>query len=78
MPKLPIIKVRELIRILGELGFFEYHRVGSHAQFKHLDGRRITIPVHFGKDLKKGILRGIIGDLDLTVDEFIVFLKKKK
>lgn len=78
MPKLPIIKAKELIKILIELGFFEHHCVGSHAQFKHLDGRRITISVHHGKDFNKGILRGIISDLNLTVEEFVVILKKKK
>jgi predicted RNA binding protein YcfA (HicA-like mRNA interferase family) len=74
MPKLPVVKVKELIRVLNKLGFFEYHRVGSHTQFKHPDGRRITIPIHQGKDVKKGILRGILNDIDLSVEEFISFL----
>lgn len=78
MPKLPVVKIKELIRVLTILGFFEYHRVGSHAQFKHLDGRRTTIPIHFGKDIKKGMLRGILNDIDLTVEEFIFILKKRK
>lgn len=78
MSKLPVIKVKELVKILVELGFFEHHRVGSHAQFKRIDGCRITIPIHHGKDFDKGILRGIIGDLNLTVDEFVALLKKKK
>lgn len=78
MPKLPVVKIKELIRVLTILGFFEYHRVGSHAQFKHPDGRRTTIPIHFGKDIKKGMLRGILNDIDLTVEEFIFILKKKK
>jgi len=51
MPKLPVVKTKELIRALKKLDFFEHHRVGSHAQFKHLDGRRTTIPVHYGKIL---------------------------
>ncbi|MFA5000655.1 MAG: type II toxin-antitoxin system HicA family toxin [Candidatus Paceibacterota bacterium] len=78
MPKLPVIKVRELVKILDRLGFLKHHCIGSHAQFKRIDGYRITIPIHHGKDFDKGILRGIIGDLNLTVDEFIVLLKKKK
>ena len=77
MPKLPVVKTRELIRVLSRLGFFEYHRVGSHAQFKHLDDRRITIPVHYGKDVKTGTLRGILSDIDLSVEEFILILKNK-
>lgn len=77
MPKLPVVKTRELIRVLNRLGFFEYHRVGSHAQFKHLDGRRVTVPVHYGKDIKTGTLRGILNDMDLNAEEFIFVLKKK-
>ena len=76
MPKLPVVKTRELIRVLSRLGFFEYHRVGSHAQFKHPDDRRVTIPVHYGKDVKTGTLRGILSDIDLSVEEFILIFKK--
>ncbi|MFH1392636.1 MAG: type II toxin-antitoxin system HicA family toxin [bacterium] len=75
MSKLPIIKPKELIRVLNRLGFFEFHRVGSHAQFKHPDGRRITVPVHSGKDINKKTLKGIINDLDISIEEFIDVLK---
>lgn len=70
MARLPVIKAKELIRVLYKLGFFEHHRVGSHAQFKHPDGRRITVTIHGGKDVKSGTLRGIIDDLKMTVEEF--------
>jgi predicted RNA binding protein YcfA (HicA-like mRNA interferase family) len=77
MPKIPVIKAKELIRILQKLGFNKYHQVGSHAQFKHSDGRRVTAPIHPGKDIGKKTLKGIIGDIDLTVEEFVKILKKK-
>ena len=77
MPKLPVIKTRELIRVLKKLGFFKYHQVGSHAQFKHPDGRRITVPIHTGKDITRKTLKGIINDLGLSIDEFINQLKNK-
>lgn len=76
MLKLPIINVRQLIRVLLKLGFFKHHQVGSHAQFKHLDGRRTTVPIHFGKDMGKKMLKGIIDDLGITAEEVISFLKK--
>ena len=41
----------------------------------HYDGRRITVPIHKGKDLKKKILRGIIDDLELSVEDFVAILK---
>ena len=75
MPKLPVITTKELVRVLGKLGFFEWHRVGSHAQWKHSDGRRITVSMHAGKDLKKKTLRGIINDLEISVEEFVKILK---
>jgi predicted RNA binding protein YcfA (HicA-like mRNA interferase family) len=75
MPKLPVIKAKDLVRVLRKLGFFEYHRVGSHAQFKHSDGRRITIPIHSGKDIKKKTLKSILDDLEISVEEFIRILK---
>ena len=78
MSKLPIVNAKELIRILHKLGFFKFHQVGSHAQFKHPDGRRVTIPIHLGKDIGKRTLKGIINDLDLNVEEFVKILKKRK
>lgn len=73
--KFPILKAKELIRVLKKLGFFKFHQVGSHAQFKHLDGRRVTVPVHGGKDIGKKMLHGIINDLKMPPDEFIKILK---
>lgn len=78
MPRLPIIKAKELIQLLNRLGFLKFHQVGSHAQFKHLDGRKITVPVHQGKEIGRKTLKGIINDLDYTVEEFIKILRRKK
>ncbi|OGZ31792.1 MAG: hypothetical protein A3H02_01925 [Candidatus Niyogibacteria bacterium RIFCSPLOWO2_12_FULL_41_13] len=75
MPKLPIVKARELIRVLRKLGFEEFHRVGSHAQFKRGDGRRTTVPIHSGKDIKKKTLKSILDDLEISIKEFIKILK---
>ena len=77
MAKLPVIKAKELIKVLQKLGFFKYHQLGSHAQFKHPDGRRVTVPIHPGKDIGKKTLKGIIQDIDLTIEEFIKILRKK-
>ncbi len=76
MPKLPIIKSKELIKILKKVGFFKHHQVGSHIQFKHLDGRRVTVPFHSGKDIPRGTLKAILCDLKISIEEFIKLLKK--
>lgn len=74
MPRLPIVKTREVIRALQKLGFFEQHRTGSHAQLKHLDGRRTTVPIHAGRDFKRGTLKAILRDINVSVEEFVKVL----
>lgn len=76
MSKLPILKAKELIKALNKMGFSEFHRVGSHAQFKHSCGKKITIPIHQGKDIPRGILKAILRDIEISPKEFIKFLKK--
>ena len=71
MPKLPMIKSQELVKALRKMGFFKHHRVGSHIQFKHPDGRRTTIAVHSGKDVPRGTLRAILRQIDVSPQELI-------
>jgi predicted RNA binding protein YcfA (HicA-like mRNA interferase family) len=47
---------------------------GSHVQMKHQDGRVVTIPVHSGKNLGKGLLLKILRDADLTKEQLIDLL----
>jgi len=35
------------------------------------------VPIHPGKEIGKKTLKGIINDLDLTVEEFIKILRRK-
>jgi predicted RNA binding protein YcfA (HicA-like mRNA interferase family) len=68
--KLPILKPEELIKSLKKLGFSCARKSkGSHFRYVHSDGRRTTIPVHKGQDISKGLLRKILRDIDITVDE---------
>lgn len=76
MPKLPVIKASKLLRTLKKLGFYKHHQVGSHIQLKHPDGRRTTISYHPTQEIRRGTLKAIIDDLDMTVEEFIKTLKK--
>lgn len=71
MPKLPILKTNKLVKCLFKMGFYLNHQVGSHAQFKHIDGRRTTIPIHSNKDISKGTLKAILKDIEISVDELI-------
>ena len=70
MTKFPAVKSQKLVKALQKMGFFEYHRVGSHVQFKHLDGRRTTVPVHSGKDIPRGTLRAVLKQINISPEEF--------
>lgn len=77
MPKLPIVKDRELIRVLKKLGFFEHPERGtSHLVFKHADGRITTVARHPGQDIPRGTLRGILRDIRVSPKEFAQLLKE--
>lgn len=69
MPKLVPIKPKRFVRILLELGFTERDAEGSHVFFKHSDGRTTVVPIH-GKEISKGLLRKILNDIQLTVEEY--------
>lgn len=73
MPKLPVLKPQEVIKILKKAGFSFIRQKGSHRIYlKNNIG--ITIPFH-SKDLKKGTLRHIIKQTGLTTEEFLKLLK---
>ena len=77
MPKLPLIKDRELIHVLKLLGFSEHPERGtSHLVFSHPDGRRTTVSRHPGKDIPRGTLRAILRDINISISEFVKTLKE--
>ena len=75
MPELPTITAARLIRALQRGGFFVHHTSGSHHVFKHLDrpSLRVVVPYHAG-DMKRGTLRNILRQADLTVDQLLALL----
>ena len=74
MSKLPLLTSKELIRILGLLGFECKRQKGSHMFFQHLDGRTTVVPFHKGEQIDSGLLNKIIKqDLQMTVEEFVKF-----
>jgi predicted RNA binding protein YcfA (HicA-like mRNA interferase family) len=70
LPKLRPAKPDEIRRVLEKSGFTCIRQSGSHMIFHHSDGRWTTVPIHKGKDLGKGVLRKIIRDAEISVDEF--------
>lgn len=71
MPKLPSMTADEIIKALKKIGFEQIRQKGSHVRLKHPDNRIVTIPVHTGKILGKGLLRKILRDSELTVEKLL-------
>jgi len=71
MGNIPVLKPREVTDILDHLGFMEIRQRGSHRQFRHPDGRFTTVPFHQGRDISPILLRQIVKDIDMTMDEFL-------
>ena len=76
MPPLPIINAKKFIKFLQSKGFEFIRQKGSHQRYKHKDGRAITIPIHGKDNLKRGLLNGILNELNIDVTELVEFLGK--
>jgi predicted RNA binding protein YcfA (HicA-like mRNA interferase family) len=75
MAKLPSLSARKIVRALKHAGFIEDRQKGSHLILIHPTSKaRTVVPVHPGRSIKEPLLRAIIRDASLTVDEFIALL----
>ena len=68
---LPVLKPKEVVRILNNLGFVLARQKGSHQQFRHPDGRATTVPMHSARDLSPLLLRQICKDINITTAELL-------
>lgn len=72
MPKLPVLKSRQVIAALEKAGFRQVRQKGSHIQFKR-GNLLVTVPNHPG-DLNPQVLRSIIRQAQMSLEEFINLL----
>ena len=68
-PRLPVLSSSRIISIPHRQGLVRVRQSGSHAIFRHADGRRVTVPVHGKRDLGRGLLRQIMKDAGLSVED---------
>ena len=76
MARLPGLSAKDFFKVLQNLGFQKIRQEGSHAFFRHADGRTTVVPVHPGEELDRGLLNKIIKkDLNISRQEFMKNLK---
>lgn len=75
--KLPVVSGREVIKALRKIGYVVVRQRGSHMRLRddtNPPHKPLTVPDH--KEIKPGLLRKIIRDANLSVEEFIQLLRK--
>jgi len=74
--RLRILPPSRMETVLFKLGFEKTRQKGSHAFYKHPDGRTTTIPHHPGRDLSRPLIREILREIELSPEEFQKLLSK--
>lgn len=76
MKNLPALTSRKVIKALKKAGFIEDRQKGSHLVLVNsLTSKRVVVPNHPGKTIKKPLLQSIIeDDADLTIEDFLKLL----
>ena len=67
--KLPRTTAVEIISVLEKVGFSLSRQSGSHKIYKNKEGKRVTVPYHSGKTLHPKVLKSILKDAGLTVED---------
>jgi predicted RNA binding protein YcfA (HicA-like mRNA interferase family) len=74
MPELPRVSSAQIINVLTERGFSLARQSGSHKIYKNGDGRRVTVPFHGAKILHPKLLKSILNEANISVEELIGLL----
>ncbi len=75
MSKLPVISGRKCIEALENTGFYFKRQESSHVTLRRdKPFAQVVVPLH--KKLDRGILRAIIRQANLSVEEFVGLLSR--
>jgi predicted RNA binding protein YcfA (HicA-like mRNA interferase family) len=69
MTRLPRLTAQEVMKGIERNGFVLVRQSGSHKIFRNSEGTRITLPFHSGKILHPKLLKSILEDTGLSVDD---------
>jgi predicted RNA binding protein YcfA (HicA-like mRNA interferase family) len=72
MGKLKPLPAKVVIKKLKKIGYFIERQKGSHIRMhnNHNSRSAVTVPMHGSRDVSKDIIRKIIRDAHITIDEF--------
>ena len=74
MSTLPILSGRALIHVLSKLGYREVRQRGSHIRLECPNRAPVTVPEY--RSIDRSLLRKILRDADISVDDFNELCKR--
>ena len=76
MTRLRLIPYRELSKVAEVAGFRWVRKEGSHNTFRNLEGCIVVIPDHGSHVIVRPLLRKVLRDPGLSVEEYHNILRK--
>jgi predicted RNA binding protein YcfA (HicA-like mRNA interferase family) len=74
--RLELINAKTMEKLLLRLGFEKVRQRGSHAFYRHVDGRTTTVPHHKTRMLARPLIREILREIEMTIDDYNNHIKK--
>ena len=72
MTRAPQVTAREILVFLKRHGFALDRRSGSHVTLRNEETRKsVTVPVHTGCDIGRGLALRILRDAGFTLDDYL-------
>jgi len=70
MSRLKLVSAKKMEKLLFHLGFEKVRQKESHAFYRHSDGRTTTLPHHGNRMLLRPLLREIIREIEVTIEQY--------
>jgi len=75
LSRLKLIDAKRMEKLLLRLGFEKVRQKGSHAFYRHPDGRTTTLPHHKAKVLARPLIREVLREIEITVEDYNNYLE---
>ncbi|MBC7555162.1 MAG: type II toxin-antitoxin system HicA family toxin [Taibaiella sp.] len=63
------VTAKQLVKALQKKRFALDNQTGSHAIYKNENSVRVVVPIHGKKDIGPGLLRQILNDANISLEE---------
>lgn len=74
MTRTPRLTGKKVVSALKSAGFIVVRVTGSHHHLHKPGGKLVTVPVHSGESLSPMLLKSILEQAGLTIEEFMELL----